>query len=111
MGIFRRRKKSEPSEVEKLKDALNNDYSLFRIFEPRKVNADIENINNYVQNLLSGISIFSSIDANSIDSYETLKKQCVNAIKGEAREKRIINQEKCIKCGTCINKCPFKAIG
>ncbi len=40
------------------------------------------------------------------------QKVCpVNAIQGEAREKRAINQEKCIKCGTCLASCPFKAIG
>ena len=39
------------------------------------------------------------------------QKNCpVQAIEGEAREKRKINQEKCIKCGTCISKCPFQAI-
>ena len=27
------------------------------------------------------------------------------------REKRVINQDKCIKCGTCLTNCPFKAIG
>ena len=40
------------------------------------------------------------------------QKVCpVNAIEGEARDKRVINQEKCIKCGTCLASCPFKAIG
>ena len=40
------------------------------------------------------------------------QKHCpVNAIEGEGREKRKINQDKCIKCGTCLNNCPFKAIG
>lgn len=34
----------------------------------------------------------------------------VNAIEGEKRDIRIINQNKCIKCGTCLAKCPFKAI-
>ena len=29
----------------------------------------------------------------------------------QARDKRKINQDKCIKCGTCIAKCPFHAIG
>lgn len=39
------------------------------------------------------------------------QRKCpVDAIEGEAREKRVINQEKCIKCGTCISSCPFHAI-
>lgn len=39
------------------------------------------------------------------------QRQCpVEAIEGEAREKRTINQDKCIKCGTCLINCPFKAI-
>ncbi len=35
----------------------------------------------------------------------------VDAIIGEARELRVIDQDKCIKCGSCIGSCPFKAIG
>ena len=39
------------------------------------------------------------------------QKNCpVNAIKGEAREVRVIDQSICIKCGTCLSKCPFHAI-
>jgi Fe-S-cluster-containing hydrogenase component 2 len=34
----------------------------------------------------------------------------MDAIEGEGRDKRVINQDKCIKCGTCLNKCPFHAI-
>ena len=34
----------------------------------------------------------------------------VNAIKGEERNVREIDQSICIKCGTCIKTCPFKAI-
>ncbi len=38
-------------------------------------------------------------------------KNCpVNAISGEPKKKFVIDQEKCIKCGACITKCPFKAI-
>lgn len=38
-------------------------------------------------------------------------KNCpVNAISGEPKKKFVIDQTKCIKCGACITKCPFKAI-
>ena len=38
-------------------------------------------------------------------------KNCpVNAISGEPKKKFVIDQAKCIKCGACITKCPFKAI-
>jgi len=38
------------------------------------------------------------------------KKFPVNAIKGEKKVPYVIDQEKCIKCGACMEKCPFKAI-
>lgn len=34
----------------------------------------------------------------------------VGAIEGEGRDVRHIDESKCIKCRTCIGKCPFKAI-
>lgn len=34
----------------------------------------------------------------------------VNAISGAVREKHTIDQDKCIKCGACIDNCSFKAI-
>ncbi|MGB4305051.1 MAG: 4Fe-4S binding protein, partial [Coprothermobacter proteolyticus] len=34
----------------------------------------------------------------------------VNAISGELKQPHVINQEACIKCGTCFEKCPFGAI-
>ena len=38
-------------------------------------------------------------------------KACpVNAIAGERKELHTINTETCIKCGACVDKCPFKAI-
>ena len=52
------------------------------------------------------------INADKCKSCGLCQKVCpVNAIEGEARDKRVINQEKCIKCGTCLASCPFKAIG
>ena len=39
------------------------------------------------------------------------KRNCpVGAISGEVREKHIIDQSKCIKCGVCMDNCRFKAI-
>ena len=29
---------------------------------------------------------------------------------GEVKEAHVIDEEKCIKCGLCASKCPFKAI-
>jgi len=38
-------------------------------------------------------------------------KNCpVNAISGELKQKYVIDAAKCIKCGACLTKCPFKAI-
>jgi NADH-quinone oxidoreductase subunit F len=34
----------------------------------------------------------------------------VNAISGKIKEPFVINQDKCIKCGACIEACAFKAI-
>ena len=39
------------------------------------------------------------------------KRNCpVGAISGEVREKHVIDQSKCIKCGVCMDNCRFKAI-
>lgn len=39
------------------------------------------------------------------------KKVCpVGAISGEVKSKHSIDTQKCIKCGACITKCPFKSI-
>ena len=32
------------------------------------------------------------------------------AISGEVKKQHVIDQAKCIKCGACIDNCPFKAI-
>ncbi|MGN0854676.1 MAG: NADH-ubiquinone oxidoreductase-F iron-sulfur binding region domain-containing protein [Kiritimatiellia bacterium] len=34
----------------------------------------------------------------------------VGAISGAIKQKHVIDQQKCIKCGACIGACPFKAI-
>ena len=34
----------------------------------------------------------------------------VSAITGERKSPHTINQDACIKCGTCIDKCKFGAI-
>lgn len=52
-----------------------------------------------------------TIDEEKCKGCGLCQKHCpVDAIEGEAREKRIINQDKCIKCGTCLTNCPFHAI-
>ena len=52
-----------------------------------------------------------TIDEEKCKACGICQKKCpVQAIEGEAREKRHINQDKCIKCGTCIASCPFHAI-
>lgn len=39
------------------------------------------------------------------------KKVCpVEAIRGEVKERHVIDAQKCIKCGSCLAKCPFQAI-
>ncbi|MBR7108393.1 MAG: 4Fe-4S binding protein, partial [Lentisphaeria bacterium] len=39
------------------------------------------------------------------------KRNCpVNAITGELKQKHVIDQSKCIKCGACIEGCPKKSI-
>ncbi|QSX05193.1 NADH-quinone oxidoreductase subunit NuoF [Sedimentibacter sp. zth1] len=38
-------------------------------------------------------------------------RQCpVGAIQGKVKEKHVIDQNKCIKCGVCMSNCPFNAI-
>jgi len=39
------------------------------------------------------------------------KRVCpVNCIEGELKKPHVIDQEKCIKCGACVDKCKPKAI-
>jgi len=39
------------------------------------------------------------------------KKCPVNAIAGQVKELHVIEKEKCIKCGKCVDTCKFSAIG
>jgi len=38
------------------------------------------------------------------------KKCPVDAIAGKVKEKHVIDQEKCVKCGRCYEACKFSAI-
>ncbi len=54
----------------------------------------------------------------SISIEEELCKGCtkcsrvcpVSAIEGTVKNPHVINQDKCIKCGACLDSCPFRAI-
>ncbi len=40
------------------------------------------------------------------------KRACpVECISGDKKEMHVIDQDKCIKCGTCLEKCKFEAVG
>ncbi len=51
-----------------------------------------------------------SITANCKGCTKCARQCPVGAIEGKVKEIHIINQEKCIKCGACVNACVFKAI-
>ena len=34
----------------------------------------------------------------------------VDAIAGEKKVPHVIDQEKCTRCGSCLEKCPFDAV-
>ena len=43
--------------------------------------------------------------------YALCPAPCPNeAIEGKVREPHVINQDKCVKCGACMEKCRFGAI-
>lgn len=51
------------------------------------------------------------VDPEKCNGCGLCEKNCpVNAINGEKKEPHIINQETCIRCGDCYNRCNFQAI-
>ena len=52
-----------------------------------------------------------TIDPELCKGCERCKKACQQeAISGERKEPHVIDQARCIKCGLCLEKCPFSAV-
>ena len=51
------------------------------------------------------------IDATKCKGCTLCARNCpANAIEGTVRQAHVIDNDKCIKCGTCIDACKFGAI-
>jgi NADH:ubiquinone oxidoreductase subunit F (NADH-binding)/(2Fe-2S) ferredoxin/NAD-dependent dihydropyrimidine dehydrogenase PreA subunit len=67
----------------------------------------------YDKRCLAGvcINLLSYFITDNCKGCTLCKKVCpVNAISGETKKQHTINKDLCIKCGACMEKCPFKAI-
>ena len=82
--------------------------------------ADNQNLQSMAENLFEAMDIITSKRLSALEYDKTLvctiesvedAKNCpVGAVSGEKKEKHVIDTSKCIKCGTCIEKCKKGAI-
>ena len=68
--------------------------------------------NDEIDELFKGIASYYIVPEKCQACMICLRKCPVDAIEGAKKQTHIINQDKCIKCGTCFEACPprFQAI-
>ena len=56
------------------------------------------------------VSTAKGTGADGTVTLTLIASDLVDAITGDIKQKHVIDQTKCIKCGQCIDNCPKKAI-
>lgn len=116
--------KGAQEDIEKLRNLANviKDTSLCGLGQtsPNPVLSTLENfMDEYMEHVLDKICrsgqcrnlLYYVISAEECTGCMACKRVCpTHAISGERREVHWINQEICIKCGDCMDKCQFDAI-